>query len=227
MSKRSTPVKGKRGQPACDDVPGEFCSRFLSLMASFYDNPSTEEILTFPPVKARQWTPKEEQRIEFESPVTDLRLRRRLEAQAGEVAQVENDYAENLQKLSEQFKTSDADMTGVFEAELVERAAIPKYLANERLDQEDNKYQLRKRTWKPMDILAIEKQNTKRLEVALQRGIIRAKKRKERMESAASPRSDLYKSQIGRNQPSPGDLLHKKEAEAALRREVQQAYSPK
>ena len=218
-------MKGKRPQPTCDDVPGEFCRRFLSLMASFYDNPSTEEILTFPSPRPQSSTPKEEKKLEFESPVTDLRLRRKLEATASENAEVTGTYNDKMRQLAEEFKTGEADMTGVFEAELAERSEIPKYLAIQKLDEAEER-RSKRGDRKPMDILAIEKQNTRRLEIAMQRGIIRAKKRRERMENSATTK-EFYKSQIGRNQPTAAELYLRKEVEASLRREVRQSYSPK
>lgn len=223
--KRSTPVKGKK-TPPCKDVTGEFCQRFLSMMASFYDNPSSTEITTFPPApKPEPTTPKQQQRkVDFSSPVADLRLKRKLEAQASQIAAAETDFMNELQAARENVENQEVDMTGVFDPETSVRSEIPKYMLLKQLDEEEERNRRTIKS-KPLDIMEFERQGTQKLEMAKKRGINRAMKRREKME-ASTPTKEYYKSPVGRDKiGTPGEARKKREAEAAMRRTAQKIYS--
>lgn len=155
--KVSTPSRKTKSPPPCKDVELEFSKRMLSLFTTFYDTiPSTEELMTFPPVKPReQPTPSKAKspssRVTgFNSAIWDLRLKKaheksvqdkqtvsdQIEARAREIERLMNDE-------------NDESLTDVFLPEKAPRPEVPTYLQNL---EEDRKAFEREKKPKPMGL---------------------------------------------------------------------------
>lgn len=178
-----------------DEVPGEFSKRVLLLMASFYDTSSTRDITPFPPLQptesSSQQTP---QKLDFESAITDLRVRRALESQAASSASITDSIEQRVEGIEEEFEQNTVDLNDVFNPEPLPRPEIPKYLVNQQLD-EQFEIQLRKtRKLPPINSKDIEKTQTARLKTSKKRGIERAKRRVEKQTTQTStPKKNYYK----------------------------------
>lgn len=201
MTLRSTPTKGRtKSVPVCDDVPGEFCKRVLSLMASFYETPSTTEQLTFPPAKKANPPQSQAQKLEFESSITDLRVRREQESQASSIASINDSINKRVEEIASEFNQSNVDLDDVFAPEVVVRPEIPKYLLNQQLDEKFEIERRKKRRLLPMDVQEIEKKQTARLQTAKEKGIERAKKRIEKQQGQTpTPTKRYYQSKTFKN----------------------------
>ena len=197
MSRRTTPTKSRsRTAPVCEDVPGEFCKRVLSLMASFYDTPSTHEIATFPPAKkAEPSSPAK--KLEFESSITDLRVKRILDSQDS-INSANASINGKVDKLYKKMSTSNVDLDDVFAPETVIRPNIPLYLLNQQLDEEFLlEERKRNRATKPMEMDKIVKEQTMRLKAAKEAGKRRPQQRLKRIQNQTpTPKKELYRSKL-------------------------------
>lgn len=227
MSRRSTPTKGRtKSLPVCEDVPEEFCKRVLSLMASFYETPSTTEQLTFPPArKANPQSPT--QKLEFESSITDLRVRREQEAQASSIASINDSINKRVEEIASEFSQSNVDLDDVFAPETVVRPEIPKYILNQQLDEKFEIEQRKKRYLLPLDIPEIEKKQTIRLQTAKDKGIERAKKRIEKQQGQTpTPTKKYYQSKKFKNEEkSIRSVTKQKQNDIKERREKMLNYT--
>ena len=188
---RATPTKTK--QKECADVEQEFCTRALSLLASFYETPSTSEILTFPPAKKVD-VPPPDRKIAFHSNVADLRLKRSQDQLAKENVSINQNIATRIEEMAETLKTSTVDLDDIFLPEQAERPELPRYLVNQQLDEKRERELVKKPTYKPMDMTQVQHEYTRRLEAARKKGVERAKHRAERQQAgeAKSPFRSSY-----------------------------------
>jgi hypothetical protein len=138
-------------------------------MASFYDDPSIDELSGFPPVQAVSTPPPSEKTIEFSSPVADLRLRRRLEADAEEIASLENKLSEEFAATSENIRNAEVDLSSVFVRDTLIIQPVS--------DLDAPEPEPPRRRPRPLNIGKIEEDSRKRLELAAIRGRERAKRR--------------------------------------------------
>lgn len=182
---RATPTKTK--QKECADVEQEFCTRALSLLASFYETPSTSEILTFPPAKKVE-VPAPDRKIAFHSNVADLRLKRSQDQLAKENVSINQNIASRIEEMAETLKTSSVDLDEIFMPEQAERPELPKYLMNQQEDEKRERELLKRGQYKPMDMTKIQQEYTRRLEAARQKGVDRAKHRAERQQAGETSR---------------------------------------
>lgn len=166
-SKVSTPTRNrtKTIQP-CENVEQEFTRRFLTLFTSFYDTPSTEEIVTFPPVKTDESTDvKSPTRVPpFHSGVWDLRLKKAVDARLTADQITSNSLSEQVLQLRESLASEPPDLNDVFIPSKASRPEIPLYLQNLQKEEELIKESFRSHTRAhPLDLAAMAQQFTQRL----------------------------------------------------------------
>lgn len=202
MSIRSTPTKkNTKSAPICEDIPSEFCKRVLSLLASFYETPSTEEQLTFPPAKKTNASQLPSQKLEFESSITDLRVRREQESQASTIASINDSINKRVEEIASEFNQFDVNLDDVFAKEVADRPEIPKYILNQQLDEKFEIERRKKQKVLPMDVQEIEKKQTARLQTAKEKGIDRAMKRVEKQQGQTpTPTKKYYQSKTFKNE---------------------------
>ena len=228
MSKtpRATPTKTAK-QKECEDVEQELCTRALSLLASFYETPpSTTEISTFPPAKKID-LPEIDRKISFHSNVADLRLKRSVDQQAKENQSLQQNVASRIENMAETLKDNDVDLDDVFMPEKAERPELPKYLQNLQRDEEIMQGLMKKPLHIPMDMLKVQREYTRRLEIARKKGIERAKNRIQRQQKgeAGSPSLSTYKSSFSdRYYYDPGSTERAKMNLIRARRAAQVGY---
>lgn len=162
-------------------------------MASFYDNPSTTEINTFPPSKPVQLS-SPEKKLEFESGITDLRLRRAVEARGSVEAYQLSTINSSIDEIVEEFENSTVDLDDVFAPESVVRPEKPRYLMNQEMDEQIEIEMRRRKPRKPLDMEETEHEFTRRLEQSKQKGKDRAQKRVMKTQNSGPPSPKFYKS---------------------------------
>lgn len=199
---RSTPTKrNTKSVPVCEDIPAEFCKRVLSLMASFYETPSIDEQSTFPPAKKANPPQSPAQKLEFESSITDLRVRREQESQASSMASINDSINKRVEEVAAEFNQSNVDLDDVFAKEVAVRPDIPKYILNQQLDEKFEIERRKKRRVSPMDVQEIEKKQTIRLQTAKEKGIDRAMRRVEKQQGQTpTPTKKYYQSKAFKNE---------------------------
>jgi hypothetical protein len=174
-SPRSTTPRSKsKSSAVCEDFPLEFTTRVLSLTSSFYEYPSIDEFCNLHQVPKAPPKDSPERTIEFDSPVADLRLRRRLEAEATECTAREESLTEETAACGDNIRNAQTDLADIF---------VPDTLIRPPADLDAAEIEPpRRRTVRPLNILEIEKETTQRLAEARLRGQERAKRRRQRYE---------------------------------------------
>lgn len=231
MSRRSTPKKAKEPVP-CEDVEAEFCLRALSLFASLYGSPSTEEITTFPPPKSQKIPPPEKS-IPFNSPIIDHRLRRNQEKRASTFENQSKLLSLQAERISEKLDSEDNDcnLEEIFAPEKATRTEKPKYILNEEMDRKIEQDK-REQKPKPLDMKEIQKQFKARLEASKKRGKERSAQRKERLEEterqAMEQSQKLYQSKLpkdGRMTPERQKMMAKTRQTARMNYKTPEDYA--
>lgn len=182
--KVTTPSRKQKTPPPCKDLELEFSRRMLSLFTTFYDTtPSTEEIMTFPPVKPReQPTPSKAKspssRVTgFNSAIWDLRLKKAHEKALQEKQTVSDDIEAKAREIERMLNDeNEGDLTDVFLPEKAPRPEVPTYLQN---IEEDRKAFERERKPKPTGLNIAEAE--RQFSIRLARHKQKAKERKEKM----------------------------------------------
>ena len=141
MTSPRTPTKGKRRSiPPCENVELEFTQRFLTLFTSFFDTPSTEEILTFPPAPENAVSDLDSQTPQkippFHSGVWDLRLKKAVEARQTNDQLTSDSLSEQVLQLRDSIAAESPDLQEIFVPEKAERPEIPLYLQNIEKDRQ-------------------------------------------------------------------------------------------
>jgi hypothetical protein len=135
-----TPKRAKRkAVRPCESVEFEFTQRFLSLFSSFYNTPSMDEILTFPPPPAPEFAkdPRPATKIPpFHSGVWDLRLAKTIENRRVNDAETSHTISEQVAQLREAQTVEVPDLTEILRTSKVERPEIPVYIQNLRADRQ-------------------------------------------------------------------------------------------
>ncbi|OHT12031.1 hypothetical protein TRFO_18216 [Tritrichomonas foetus] len=131
-----------RSQSQTTNIELEFTQRFLSLFTSFYENPSIEEIVTFP--QNLQLQPSDQQKAPgrtppFHSGVWDLRLRKALDARVTNDQLASDSLSEQVLQLRESLASETPDLNDVFVPPMTERPQIPLYLQNIQKDEDQVK----------------------------------------------------------------------------------------
>lgn len=209
---RTTPVKEKKQKrvPECEDVELEFCQRALSLLTSFYETPSTSEILNFPPAKKVDLPPPEK-KVPFNSSVIDLRVRRTQEQQKNDLVNINESIATRVEEMSEVLRSSNVNLDDVFLPEQADRPEKPRYLLNQELDEKAEAERKRTNRNAPLDMETVEKEYKQRLKKSQQKGLLRCQRRMERIKENASKTKPFYKTKIATNTKQPNPEEQKKE----------------
>ena len=177
-TKTSSTTKKTKQIPPCEDVNQEFCQRTLSLLTSLFETPSIDEIMSFPPSKKVE-VPPPEKKLNFNSNIVELRLRRAVDQQNKSHNTMSENISKRVDEMSEILRSSNVNLDSVFVPGPVERPNIPKYLEN--LLQDQKRYQIRKRKSEPLDMTKIQNEYQERLQQSKIRGLERFNKRQERM----------------------------------------------
>lgn len=140
MQSPKTPSKGKTKKiPPCENVELEFTQRFLSLFTSFYDTPSTTEILTFPPAPpdpSGELTSQSTGKIApFHSGACDMRLRKAVDARQANDALTSESLSEQVLQLRDSLAADTPELTEIFAVEKTPRPEIPLYIQNIEKDK--------------------------------------------------------------------------------------------
>lgn len=189
MNKTRTPVKSQKTKraPECEDVDQEFCKRALSLLTSFYETPTADEILTFPPAMKVD-VPPPDKKHNFNSNIVDLRLRRAQDQQPNAMDELNKLLEQRVEEMSKDLKESNANLDDVFMADKVNRPEVPRYLAN---IQKDLKREARagrnKYREPPMDMKKIQTEYKERLEQSKLRGTERLRNRINKITNSGQP----------------------------------------
>ena len=99
-TKTSKQGSKKQKENYCENINEEFCQRAFSLFFSFYENPSIEEINTFPPVKPDP-TKNIKKKNSIQNSIVDLRLRRLQEQKQTEVKQIVENFEDNIIEMAD------------------------------------------------------------------------------------------------------------------------------
>ena len=207
MSKVRTPhAKTTKKIKPCEDVDLEFCTRALSLLASFYEaTPSTEPITTFPPVNSTK-SIQSERKIEFHSNIVDLRLRKQEDQRQNSLQKMDESIRKQADEIEQKLKTSHVDIDDAFEPEHADRPETPLYITNAIRAEEKEEALLMRRQRKPVDMATMTKQFTKRAEEAKKRGEERARNRVQKLKelektsTLKTPRSTSNQLSSGKKQ---------------------------
>ena len=159
----------------CENINEEFCQRAFSLFFSFYENPSIEEINTFPPAKPN--TEKNtKKKNTIQNSILDLRLKRLQGQKQEEMQQIVESFEENIIEMGDALRRSEINLEQVFAPEPTQRPEKPKYLQNEEKDIEESKRKDRHRA-EGINIIATQEKFQKKLDDAARKGKERAQKR--------------------------------------------------
>ena len=159
----------------CENINEEFCQRAFSLFFSFYENPSIEEINTFPPVKPDP-TKNTKKKNNIQKSIIDLRLKRLQEQKQTEAKQIVEEIEDNIIEMADTLRGSDINLDQVFLPEPAQRPEKPKYLINQEKDIEASRRRERPRS-EGINIIATQEKFQKKLDDSAKRGIERAQKR--------------------------------------------------
>jgi hypothetical protein len=216
-SARSTPTRQRPKRLSVEEFPQEFGKRALLLTASFYDNPQSTD-LSFPPLtidRSAPAPPAGPKPVEFNSPVADLRLRRRLESQVSEFDSRQNSISDEVRAVNESAHDSPVDLSAVFGDTFV-RTPV-----RAQLDEpDDHVFRRTKRHRIPLNMQKIKEESIRRLNEAERRGTSDAKRRKLALEQQA-PSEPSYRTSIGRDEKSPVQVFSEKGQDASNRRDGQ------
>lgn len=140
MASPRTPTKGRTKKiPPCENVELEFTQRFLSLFTSFYDTPSTTEILTFPPAPADpsgELAPQSTTKTPpFHSAVWDMRLSKAVAARQTNDQMTSDSLSEQVLQLRDSLAADTPELTEIFAVEKAPRPEIPLYVQNIEKDK--------------------------------------------------------------------------------------------
>ena len=125
---------------ASNDIENEFYSRFLSLFASYYDVPSTDPIVSFPPAQPTQKKDETQNKAKpvltqpLTSGIWDVRLKRAVEKNQSEIEEKNNEINqkidEDLEKLMlhSNCPMNKDELTDIFLPEKASRPEVPKYI---------------------------------------------------------------------------------------------------
>lgn len=202
--------RGEKAKPAPPaDINKEFCQRFLSLMVSFYDEPSMNPIITFPQTVSDPEA-KEETYQPFQSRVIDLRLRRMQdkleEFQINQNEKIEN----NLNKIDKKQQELHPELDDLFAPETVQRSSVPYHVQAQQKDAERNAWHMRNRKNKPIDYQEVEREYKQRLVQSKQTGEARAKQRVERIRNNL-PNKEFYVSKITQREQEEKEVVRARE----------------
>lgn len=176
---RATLSKPHQKQKPCENIEEELLTRVFSLMVSMYEvQPSTKEILTFPP--ANKVEVKKDKPVQFHSSISDLRLMRSEDQRQKTLVQVDRDITQRIEDMTEVLKTSPIDLDEIFMPEEADRPEIPKYLRSQQADDKAWEELFKRKEYHSMNMQDIQKEYTRRLNSAQKKGIERAKRRAER-----------------------------------------------
>ncbi|OHT17706.1 hypothetical protein TRFO_01022 [Tritrichomonas foetus] len=178
------------------NVELEFTQRFLSLFTSFYETPSTDEILTFPACKPNpQADIKSPTRTPpFHSGVWDLRLKKAIDARITNDQLTSDSLSEQVLQLRETLASETPDLNDVFVPQKTERPQIPLYLQNIQKEEQITKDDITKRS-KPISSRVAEMAQlfTERLRRQKQMSKERAKRRFMRAKELEKQHNDFVK----------------------------------
>ena len=173
----------------CKDVNKEFCSHFLSLFASCYEEPTTTPISSFPAAPPIQSQTEKQKKLQtgmpqnFNSRICDLRLMKQVDEiesakkqthqklteiinnKSGVIQTLENDDSINLQEITDMFIPDKAP-----------RPEIPKYIQEIQSDQRKEQEIRNAHKSNLFDPVKSEKQFKANLEKQNQRTMERKKK---------------------------------------------------
>ena len=169
----TTPNRLKSRQPQpIENVEEEFSKRMMQLFTSFYESPTADPIITFPPVAKKKGTKDENkdtqkesatQQPPFNAAVWDLRLKKAVEARQNSEQATTEAMTENTINALDVSSIKVADLTEVFQPEKVERPEVPRYIQNLETD-EINIIKEKKNRKKPkaLNLTEVEKQYKQR-----------------------------------------------------------------
>lgn len=171
--------------PPCEDVDQEFCKRALSLLTSMYEQPSIESIVEFPPVKKTDDVPIEK-KVNFNSNIVDLRLRRKQTQKESSSGELNDTIAQKVEEMSKTLKESNVNLDDIFMPEKAPRADVPRYIANIQKDMKRNSQSNRKKNRDQMQMDKIQEEYRERLKKSEQKGLERLERRLSKYKSTAS-----------------------------------------
>jgi hypothetical protein len=212
-----------KSAPVCENVEQEFCTRALSLLASFYESPTIDPIVTMPPVKPGNPLPSPSV-VAFSSAVADLRLRRAQEQQVAARSAMCEQIASRAEEMSQLLRSTSANLDDVFLSEPAPRPIKPLYQAN--LERDANAaarfaLEQRKPRYKPLEIGKVEREFKRRLEESAARGAERARRRIERTETSGK---GSYKVEPSSGHWNLGQQLEDERQAIQIRRAAQMRY---
>ena len=125
MNRTRTPVQSHKTKqvPECEDVDQEFCKRALSLLTSLYETPTADEIISFPP-SSKVDLPPPDKKLNFNSNIVDLRLRRAQDQQIKAIDDLNSLLASRVDDMSKDLKESNINLDDVFMADKVNMKKI-------------------------------------------------------------------------------------------------------
>lgn len=178
MNRTRTPQQTHKTKrvPECEDVDQEFCKRALSLLTSLYENPTADEIITFPPA-AKVDVPPPDKKLNFNSNIVDLRLRRAQDQQVQAIEELNKLLESRVDEMSKDLKESNINLDDVFMADKVDRPEVPRYIANIQKDQKRLAKVGRNMYREPMDMEKIQTEYRERLKQSKAKGIERLNRR--------------------------------------------------
>jgi hypothetical protein len=143
MSSVRTPTKQKKKAiPPCENVELEFTQRFLLLLTSLYDVPSTEEITRFPPPPPDGSGDLKQSSAKvppFHSGVWDIRVKKALETRITNDKLTADSLSEQVLQLRDSLAADAPDLNDIFVPRKAERPQIPRYIKNSQEDEEELK----------------------------------------------------------------------------------------
>ncbi|OHT11673.1 hypothetical protein TRFO_03896 [Tritrichomonas foetus] len=149
--------------------------------------------MTFPPSKKVD-VPPADKKINFNSNIVDLRLRKLTEQHNQTLASLNDSIAQRVEEMAEILKSSTVNLDDVFMPGQVDRPEVPKYLANIYEDQKRDSMRKKTRV-EPMDMAKIQNEYKERLRAAEMRGTDRLRRRIEKtMSSGATTAKNTYRS---------------------------------
>ncbi|OHS92940.1 hypothetical protein TRFO_12116 [Tritrichomonas foetus] len=195
-----TPKQSKT--KVCNDVEGEFCSRFLSLFTSLYDVPSADPILTFPPVPAtrvEEDTASKKKKLSAQQPfnaiVWDNRVKKATDNYLIAQQQANDKISEAVLEQIDLLDCQKPDLANVFLPEEAARPEVPKYLQNFERDRQNVINEIRNRPKpKPVNVSEAERQFSIRLKKQQQRSKERKMKLQEKHRREQKEHKEFVKS---------------------------------
>lgn len=213
MNRTRTPVQSHKTKqvPECEDVDQEFCKRALSLLTSLYETPTADEIISFPP-SSKVDLPPPDKKLNFNSNIVDLRLRRAQDQQIKAIDDLNSLLASRVDDMSKDLKESNINLDDVFMADKVNRPEVPRYIANIQKDQKRLAKVGRNMYREPMDMKKIQTEYRERLEKSKERGTERLHRRINRITNSGPqiPENTYHSNRVDDLDPRKREIERRK-----------------